>query len=297
MNILRVGTDCSGIEAPIEALKQMGAPFRHCFSCEIDPECRKSILANYSPEILFEDITKRNIEDVPDIDLYVCGFPCQPFSSAGKTKGFQDKRGNIFFNCIEVIKIKKPSYFILENVKNLKSHNKGETWKTMWNELNKLDYNISFQVLNTKHYGIPQNRERLYIVGSKYSFTFPKPNLPLQNLRNFVSEDDSYQETSERHEEILSRTPENSIFIEFAFGVSGKRSFVNSGDVCPCITANTRIWCVPKHRYATPQELLTLQGFSNFKQVVSNTQLKKQVGNSMSVCVLKAILGELIRDV
>lgn len=87
MKKLRIGTDCSGIEAPIEALKQMRIPFEHVWSCEIDPYARKSIEANYKPNILYEDIFKRNHNTLPDIDIYVCGFPCQPFSMARKRKG------------------------------------------------------------------------------------------------------------------------------------------------------------------------------------------------------------------
>ena len=124
---LRVGTDCSGIEAPIQALRQLKIPFKHIFSSDIDKYCIQSIKANYDPEIIFGDkdgpypngdITTRNIDDVPDIDLYVCGFPCQPFSQAGQRKGFEDKRGNVFWSCLEVIERKQPKYFILENYFN-----------------------------------------------------------------------------------------------------------------------------------------------------------------------------------
>ncbi len=152
---LRVGTDCSGIEAPIQALRQLYIPFKHVFSSDIDKYCIQSIKANYDPEIIFGDkdgpypegdITKRNIQDVPDIDLYVCGFPCQPFSMAGERQGFKDKRGNVFWSCLEVIERKQPKYFILENVKGLLSHNKenkkdkyGNTFKVIWKELLELE--------------------------------------------------------------------------------------------------------------------------------------------------------------
>jgi DNA (cytosine-5)-methyltransferase 1 len=130
---LRVGTDCSGIEAPIHALEQLGIPHRHIWSSDIDKYCIKSIKANYCPERIYGDpdgsysdgdIRNRDNNTLPDIDLYVCGFPCQPFSMAGQRKGLQDRRGNVFWSCIDVIKKKKPKYFILENVKGLLWHDK-----------------------------------------------------------------------------------------------------------------------------------------------------------------------------
>ncbi|MHA2265063.1 MAG: DNA cytosine methyltransferase [Candidatus Thorarchaeota archaeon] len=290
---IRVGTDCSGIEAPIQALQQLGIPFSHEFSSEVDPYCIKSIKANYKPKVLFKDITKRDISKVPDIDLYVCGFPCQPFSNAGNRKGFRDKRGNVFWSCLEVIEQKQPTYFILENVKALLHHDNGKTWKTIWDSLSKLDYNLHYQILNTKNYGIPQNRERLYIIGTKESFEFPD-HTPLDDLKEYVSDTGDAKPTSQRHEDILAKLKDNSVYVEFAFGVSTTRTFSNSHRVAPCITANPRIWCVPHHRYATPQELLALQGFGDFVQVVSNTQLKRQIGNSMSVNVLRALLSKLL---
>ena len=106
----------------------------------------------------------------PELDLYICGFPCQPFSTAGKQKGFLDPRGCIFSKCISFIKEKKPKFFILENVKGILR--KG-IWDSILPELKNTGYNISYKVLNTKDYGIPQNRERLYIVGCRDSiFSF-----------------------------------------------------------------------------------------------------------------------------
>ena len=103
------------------------------------------------------DITKRDIKDVPDIDLYICGFPCQSFSMAGNRDGFDGKTGNVFFGCLEVIKEKHPKIFILENVKGLLSHDKKKTFKTVLDELEKIEeYSIVWKLLNTKDYGIPQ---------------------------------------------------------------------------------------------------------------------------------------------
>ena len=106
--VLKVGTDCSGIEAPIEALKQMKIPFKQVFACEIDVYARKSMEANYHCEKTYLDITKRDISTVPNLDMYICGFPCQAFSTIGNRKGTRDSRGTIFNYCLLLIKKKKP---------------------------------------------------------------------------------------------------------------------------------------------------------------------------------------------
>lgn len=184
-NPLRIGTDCSGIEAPVQALRQLKIPYVSVWCSEIDKYCIQSIKANYNPERIYGDkegdypdgdIINRDHNELPDVDLYVCGFPCQPFSQAGKGEGLSDKRGNVFWSCIDVIRIKKPKYFILENVKGILWNDKkdkkdkyGNTWKVIWSEIEKLrdlGYYVDWRVMNTRHYGIPQNRERVYIVGT-----------------------------------------------------------------------------------------------------------------------------------
>jgi len=115
--ILKVGTDCSGIEAPIQALEILKIKYKHLFSSEIDPRTRNLIECNYEPEIIYQDITKRKHTELPKLDLYVSGFPCQSFSGLGKREGFEDQRGRgtIFFECFETIKATKPEMFIVEN--------------------------------------------------------------------------------------------------------------------------------------------------------------------------------------
>ena len=163
--MIRIGTDCSGIEAPIQALKRMGIPFRHRFSCEKDIHCQESIQANYHPEQFDTDMTTRYVRSLPAIDLYVCGFPCQPFSLAGKRQGVEDDRGTIFRYCLEVIHTLRPKCFILENVKGLLNIDDGRTFDAIITSLQRLKYHITWKVLNTKDYGIPHQRERLYIIG------------------------------------------------------------------------------------------------------------------------------------
>jgi DNA (cytosine-5)-methyltransferase 1 len=301
--MIRVGTDCSGIEGPIQALLQLKIPFEHKFCSDIDKYCIESIKANYNPEIIFGDkngpfpngdITKRNIKDVPDIDLYVCGFPCQPFSQAGKREGFKDKRGNVFFSCLEVIKKKKPKYFILENVKGLITHNKGNTWEKILKYLQQLKkYSIFWKILNTRDYGIPQNRERVYIIGidKKYDkFIFPD-HIKMDNITNYIdNKDTSNRKIAECiiKSGMLQKIPKKSVFVDLCFQ---KHTYPNSDKYSPCVTANSRLWCIPMSRYANVNEYLKLQGFSNdFKQVISKTQMKKQIGNAMSINVIKSII-------
>ena len=295
--ILRVGTDCSGIEAPIQALIQLGVKFKHVFSSDIDKFCIESIKANYNPKIIFGDITTRNIKDVPDIDLYVCGFPCQTFSILGNQKGFDDIRGTIFMSCIKLIKNKKPKYFILENVKGLFTHNKGNTWTVIQKYLKQLEkygYYIKYSILNTKDYGIPQNRERIYIVGTRDDdyFDWPK-KIPMNNLKLYIDHTDNHKDNmSNTVLNTVNKSPKNAIFVDRG---QPRSTYPNSHKWTPTLLTNNNLWCVPKERFATHKERLMLQGFpSDFIQVVSKTQFNKQIGNSMSVNVLKEILKNLI---
>jgi len=190
---MKLGTDFSGIGAPEMALKYLGIDFESVFACEIDKYARQSFEQLHNPKTFYNDITTRNHNEVEQLDLYVAGFPCQAFSMAGKRKGFEEARGTLFFNVAEFIKINQPKVFILENVKGLLSHDKGNTFQTIIDILSNgggtqngqisldvfddgLGYHIYWQVLNTKDYGIPQNRERIFIVGFKdfREFSFPK---------------------------------------------------------------------------------------------------------------------------
>jgi len=206
--ILKVGTDFSGIGSPEQALIELQEEgvlnFKSQFMCDIDKYARKSYEALYGGGITYTDITKRNHSEVPKLDLYVAGFPCQAFSLAGKRMGFEETRGTLFFNVAEFIKINQPECFILENVKGLLSHDSGKTFSTIISILSDnggtvngqhsipyyddgLGYHVYYQVLNTKEHGLPQNRERIFIVGFKkerdYRFPLPeKLNLKLKDV-------------------------------------------------------------------------------------------------------------------
>src|SRR3990167_6917049 len=133
---------------------------------EIDKYANQ-LLARKFPSIKnYGDATKINPYQLPDFDMLCGGFPCQSFSIAGKRKGFQDTRGTMFFEIARILEIKRPKLVFLENVKGLLNHNKGETFKVILQALEELGYEIQWMVLNSKFFGVPQNRERVFIIGS-----------------------------------------------------------------------------------------------------------------------------------
>lgn len=143
------------------------AGFKCVGYCDNDKYANK-LYRNYfntEKEYFFNDITKINTKDLPDFDILCGGFPCQSFSIAGKRRGFEDTRGTMFFEVARILKDKRPRYFILENVKGLLNHDNGQTFKTIIKVLTDLGYSVQWQLLNSKFFGVPQNRERVYIVG------------------------------------------------------------------------------------------------------------------------------------
>lgn len=177
---LKLATVFSGIGAIEHALQRMNIDTDIIFASDIDKFVKKSYFSNYNID---DDRWYDNVYDIDgkkytnEIDLFVGGSPCQSFSLVGKQKGFDDNRGLLVYEFIRLIDEIKPKVFIFENVKGMLSNNKGETWKTIENNFKNLGYNIHFKVLNSKNYGIPQNRERLFIVGfkTKKDFKFPEP--------------------------------------------------------------------------------------------------------------------------
>lgn len=297
---LKIGTDCSGIEAPIQALQQLGIPFEHKWSCEIDKFARQSIEANYTPEIIFTDITQRDHTQLPDIDLYVCGFPCQPFSLMGLKRGTDDPRSNIMIQCIQTIRSKLPNLFILENVKNFKFIQNGEPFNYLIDELNKFGcYNIYHDLLNTKNYGIPQNRERIFIIGIKKEIQLEEYRTPaklqMKPLDEFIIDKtihDNGRVISDSHNNNLKKiigNKQNYVVTPFTYYFPIKNISPTLITNCSCYYLTTYKRCL------TSKECLLLQGFSpNFNQTVSNKQIYRQAGNSMSVCVVKELIKKLV---
>lgn len=211
--MLKVGTDCSGIGAPEEALAELQVKHEIVFACDKDKFARETYLANHKPGVMFKDMTTRdNTPAELYADLYIAGIPCQAFSIAGKRLGELDPRGLLFYNFYDYVKKRRPKVFIIENVKGLLSHNEGRTFNNwlqllggsvngninVFNHPDSLEYNLHYKVLNTLDYGLPQSRERVFLIGIRpdlpNEYNFPTP-VPLEKDLKDILE----QEVDERY--------------------------------------------------------------------------------------------------
>jgi len=253
--------------------------FECVMACEKDLHARKTYLANYGKDYPYlyedrfpEDITKIDISIMPDFDILCAGFPCQAFSQAGKQRGFEDTRGTLFFNVANILKTKKPSIFILENVKNLLLHDSGKTFSIIKNTLQELGYFIHYKVLNTAHYGLPQPRKRIYIVGflKENNFKWPESK-PLQFTMSDILGGECNRE------------------IGYTLRCGGRMSPINDKHNWDGFIVDNK-----EHRL-TIKEACKMQGFpDNFIFPVSNNQAMKQIGNSVSVPVIQAIINNIL---
>jgi DNA (cytosine-5)-methyltransferase 1 len=309
---LVVCTDCAGIESPLIALNVLNIPYTHLFSSDIDSNCLKFIKENFNPKHLIKDLKTRDNKLFlnSEIDLYVAGFPCQTFSSLGKNLGFDDKiKGTIFFDVYDFIKRVQPNIFILENVKALTTHDKGKTFKIIMDSLNDLNiYNINYEVLNTKDYGIPQSRSRIYIVGIKKSlkknFNFPtkmNKTIPIDSLLLNLPKDSIIPRNKTLLDEIEKRYPlinfndtKNPWLLNL--NVSSLKWFRRgTKGISPCLLTNSKFYIPSLKRYLTPIESLLLQGIpvNDYKFDYPDSVLFKFSGNTMSVNILVLLFMNL----
>lgn len=164
------------------------AGYECVYSCEIDPKCQEVYFNNFAEKPV-SDITKIDINSLPYFDVLTAGFPCQPFSICGKRKGFQDTRGTLFFRVCEIISARNPSVILLENVKYLMHQDKGRTLDVILYSLKDFGYNVTYELLNAKDFGVPQNRERVIIVATKnkrFNFNKLTKKYPVPQLENFL---------------------------------------------------------------------------------------------------------------
>ena len=359
----------SGIGAIEFALKRLNLNYKIIFASDNDKFVKQSYFANYKIDEAswYDDVQKIDGKKYQNkIDLLVGGSPCQSFSMVGKRRGFNDTRGTLFYEFARVIKESKPKVFIYENVKGLLSHDKGETFETIKATFNELGYSYFYKVLNSKDYGIPQHRERIFVIGFKNKnekFDFPKAIKLKNSMQDFLEDytDSKYylkekgikfvtssknrqkrytqingeialcQKANQQfnwHGDFIFENQQSCDFNEFIFNVeeveekyylsdkiknyvlsTGTKNFktctktdleiarpllqsmhkMHRAGVDNYVTHNKG-----RIRKLTPKECLRLMGFTDdFKQVVSDTQLYRQAGNSIVVDVLIALLKQM----
>ncbi len=278
------------------------------FSSEIDKFSIKTYETNFG-ETPHGDITKISTNDIPNHDILVGGFPCQAFSQAGKKLGFEDTRGTLFFEIARILSDKKPKCFLLENVRNLVSHDKGKTFKTILNTLKNLDYEVYYSLFKAKDFGVPQNRERIYIVGfhkklvpNYSSFKFPIAthietkvgDILEKNVNSKYTISDNLWNGHQRRK-IEHKEKGNG----FGYSLFNEDSPYTNTISARYYKDGSEILIEQKGknpRKLTPREAARLQGFpENFIIPVSDTQSYKQFGNSVAVPVINAIAIEILK--
>lgn len=267
------------------------------FSSDIDEYCQDIYEANFG-ERPYGDISKISAKDIPDHDILLAGFPCQPFSIIGQMKGFNDTRGTLFFEIARILAEKKPAAFVLENVKLLVGHNKGATIKTIIETLESLNYRVVYRVFNALDFGLPQKRERVFIVGFRdnLSFVWPKENMNMKSLDMLLEKrvDKKYYVSEEIKNKRLSKgikVKETTIWHE------NKAGNVSAYPYSCALRAGAsyNYLLVNGQRRLTEREMLRLQGFpETFKITCPYNQIRKQAGNSLPVPVAHAVIKNLI---
>ena len=305
---IRLGMDAQGFEC--------------VFSSDINAECQRTYQVNFGEEP-HGDITKIDEKSIPEHDILCAGFPCQPFSISGKQKGFDDTRGTLFFDICRILNEKKPKVVFLENVKHLKHHNGGKTLRTILTKLEDLGYTVSWRILNGSDFGVPQNRERIIIIGSligKFDFdkikTMPRCRL-LEYLDNdgafeYLNTDDytliekpkqqpgsglifaGYRNKSIRKvgvrpgTEHLSRVHKQPNRIYSVLGIHPTLPSQESSGRFFILTTDNRV------RKLTVNECWRIMGFpETYKKVSSVGEQYKQLGNSVCVPMIEAVAEEM----
>ena len=283
---------------------------RCVFSSEWDKHSKITYRANYGEEPA-GDITKIASNEIPDHDILFAGFPCQAFSISGKRRGFEDTRGTLFFDVARILKAKKPSMFLLENVKNLATHDNGNTLKVILSTLEQLGYKVYYQVLRASDYEVPQARERIYIVGFEnhsVNFSFPKPKNNTRVVADILEKDEIVDAKVIKRDFIFNQTSEIKDVRKpkrigyFNKGGQGERIYsVNAAGITLSAygggqAGKTGAYLVGDTvRRLSPRECARLQGFpDNFTIPVSHNYALKQFGDSVSVPVIKEVVRNMI---
>lgn len=276
------------------------------FTSEWDKYAQQTYRTNFPNEKIHGDITQIDEKIIPQHDVLLAGFPCQPFSQAGLKKGFSDTRGTLFFDIERILRHTQPQSFLLENVKQLKGHDKGNTLKVILERLREIGYkNVQYKVLRARDFGLPQNRERIYIVGfldTTIHFEFPepsrKPTLVADILETKVEE--KYTISDRLWAGHQRRKRENKLKGKgFGYGLVNPQSEYANTLSARYYKDGSEILIhqeLANPRKLSPRECARLQGFpDSFKIPVSDTQAYRQFGNSVPVKVIEKVAEQMIK--
>ena len=275
------------------------------FTSEWDKPCQVMYEANFGDKP-FGDITKIVADEVPDHDILTGGFPCQAFSIIGNGRGFADTRGTLFFDVERILRAKQPKAFLLENVKQLTTHDNGRTFKIILEHLENLGYFVHYKVLNGLDFGVPQKRERIMIVGFKenHPFEFPRNGAETKKLADILEPE---RQIDKKHflsdyfrQKLQRKLKEQGKKIMTRPVVIHENKGGNLG-IHPFSTAlrangSYNYVTVNGERRLTPREMLRLQGYPDtFKMVVPDTQVRKQAGNSVVIPKIEAVARAMVQ--
>ncbi len=302
------------------ALKGFG--LKCVWANDTDKHCALTYEKNFGEEPDTRDIKKVLTENIPSHDVLCAGFPCQTFSISGKQRGFEDTRGTLFFDIARIAKYHQPKILFLENVRNFEKHDNDGTIKVVSKTLDEISYNAFYKVLNASHYGTPQSRERIYIVGFRKDlgvkeFHFPKPTYEPIKLKDVLLPNSKAKKYIIRRKDIkLRENPpklKQDIFGNYPLcpirvgtigkGGQGERIYSEYGHAIALtaygggVASKTGAYLVGGTvRKLTPHECSQVMGFpKNFKIPVSDTQAYKQFGNSIVVPMLKKVFKEITK--
>jgi len=269
------------------------------FSSEWDEFAQQTYRSNFD-DMPAGDITKIDEAAIPDHDVLLAGFPCQPFSIIGNKHGFGDTRGTLFFDIERIIKKKQPQAFLLENVRQLVSHDKGRTFLVISKHLKELGYTIYYKILNALDFDLPQKRERIFIVGflEQIAYNFTIGTGKYKPLSEILEPDDKVDASFFASERIrISRLKKCKIepfYPSIWHENKGGNISVLPFSCALRAGASYNYLLVNGIRRFSGRELLRLQGFpEDFKIVVNITQLRKQTGNSVAVPVISAVAKKM----
>jgi len=291
------------------------------FTSEIDSHAQEMYGLNYD-DTVHSDITQIDEKKIPNHDILLAGFPCQPFSIAGEKKGFNDTRGTLFFDIERILKEKKPKVVVLENVKHFKSHDKGNTIKVVLTALQELGYTTNWQVLNAKDFGVPQNRERTIIVGSLNGVEFDFSKLEKKNpiaIKDILEERNDFEYLDKSEYTLIpnpKRQPSGLIFIGYRnknMRTKGVREntehlsrvhkqpnrIYSSDGTHPTLSSQESagryyIYHQEKVRKLTIKECYRLMGFpDDFKLIGSKAKLYNRIGNSIVIPMVEEIAKQV----